>query len=328
MRELKLWEFIKSSIESGSVVILMTVLNSTGGSPGKAGFKMAVNNKLACQADMPELFGTIGGGIMEYDLVERVKEYLKTGEKVRLFQKLFHNKKAKVNRSGLICAGTETIFLCSLNSDDLQIINSIVNSFIERKPSLLKITPEGISFINHRRNKNHIKFEKLSEDKWSYEENIGIPNTVYVIGCGHVGLAVSKIMSQLDFYVITFDDRPDVITVKQNNFSHQLVIKNFNEIGNDISEGEYSYVVIVTTAYPSDKTALLSVIDKKVKYIGLMGSKVKIKKIFDEVRSEGVSEEKLKFVHAPIGEKINSNTPEEIAVSIAAEIIKIKNSVS
>lgn len=297
----------------------MTVLNSTGGSPGKAGFKMAVSDKSG-------LFGTIGGGIMEYDLVEKAKEYLKKKEKVRLFQKLYHNRKAKDNQSGLICAGTETIFICSLNTDDLENINFIINSFNDKKSALLKLSPEGISYIKGKRNEQHVKFEILSEGGWSYEENIGVQNTVYVIGCGHVGLAVSKIMSLLDFYVITFDDRPDVISVKRNNFSHQLIIKNFNEIGNDISEGDYSYVVIVTTAYPSDKTALLHVIDKKVKYIGLMGSAAKIKKIFDEAKSEGITEEKLKFVHAPIGEKINSNTPEEIAISIAAEIIRIKNS--
>ncbi len=318
MHDLRLWEFIRSSIESESPVILMTVLNSTGGSPGKAGFKMAVSDKSG-------LLGTIGGGIMEYDLVEKAKEYLKKKERVRLFQKLYHNRNAKNNQSGLICAGTETIFICSLNSDDLENINFIINAFNDKKSALLKLSPEGVSFIKEKRNGLHIKFEILSEDEWSYEENIGVQNTVYVIGCGHVGLAVSKIMSQLDFYVITFDDRPDVITVKRNNFSHRLIIKNFNEIGNDISEGDYSYVVIVTTAYPSDKKALLQVIDKKVKYIGLMGSAAKIKKIFDEAKAEGVTEEKLRLVHSPIGEKINSNTPEEIAISIAAEIIRIKN---
>ena len=112
MNDLKLWEFIKSGIGNNSTVVLMAVLNSTGGSPGKAGFKMTVN-------DRSELFGTIGGGIMEYDLVERSKEYLRKGERVRLFQKLYHNKKAKDHQSGLICAGTETIFFCSLNYNDL-----------------------------------------------------------------------------------------------------------------------------------------------------------------------------------------------------------------
>ena len=320
MKDLKFWEFVKSSIEEGDSVMMMAVLESTGGSPGKAGFKMAVS-------EGGELFGTIGGGIMEYNFVEESKKCLKKKEKVRNFQKLYHNKKVKDNQSGLICAGTESIFMCSLNFNDMKTINQICKSFGERSVSVLKISPEGISFEKDKSNNENILFKVEYDGNWYYEENIGLQNTVYVVGSGHVGLAVSKIMSQLDFYVVSFDDRPDVPTVKENNFAHELIIKDFNKIGEDIPEGDYSYVVIVTTAYPSDKAALLQVINKKVKYIGVMGSATKIKKIFDEAQKEGISQNKLKFVHAPIGEKISSNTPDEIAISIAAEIIRTKNSV-
>ena len=321
MKDLKFWEFVKSSIKNGNSVIMMAVLEATGGSPGKAGFKMAVN------AD-EELCGTIGGGIMEYNFIEESKKHLRNKEKVRKFQKLYHNKKVKDNQSGLICAGTESIFTCYLNFEDMTTVKQICKSFEEGTRSLLKISPEGISIKKDKRNKEHIIFKKESDKRWYYEENIGVQNTVYVIGCGHVGLAVSKIMSQLDFYVVTFDNRPDVITVKRNDFSDELIIKDFDKIGKDIPEGDYSYVVIVTTAYPSDKEALLQVINKKIRYIGLMGSATKIKKIYDEVQKEGISPNKLKSIHAPIGEKISSNTPDEIAISIAAEIIKIKNSVN
>ena len=138
MKDLKFWEFVKSNIEDSDSVIMLAVLESTGGSPGKAGFKMAVSTK-------GELFGTIGGGIMEYNLVEESKKYLKKKEKVRRFQKLYHNKKVKDNQSGLICAGTESIFMCSLSFEDMKTINRICKSFSERSVSLLKISPEGIS---------------------------------------------------------------------------------------------------------------------------------------------------------------------------------------
>ena len=321
MKDIKFWEFVKSNIEDNDSVMMLAVLESTGGSPGKAGFKMAVSTK-------GELFGTIGGGIMEYNLVEKSKKYLKKKEKVRQFQKLYHNKKVKDNQSGLICAGTESIFMCSLSFEDMRTINRICKVLSEGTISLLKISSEGISIEKDKKNDEHILFNAKSGEDWYYEENIGIQNTVYIIGSGHVGLAVSKIMSQLDFYVVSFDDRPNVPTVKKNNFAHELIIKDFNKIGEDISEGDYSYVVIVTTAYPSDKAALLQIINKEVKYIGLMGSAAKIKKIFDELQEEGISKTKLKSVHAPIGEKISSDTPDEIAISIAAEIIKIKNSVN
>lgn len=321
MKDLKFWEFVKFNIENGDSVVFMAVLESRGGSPGKAGFKLAVSSK-------GELFGTIGGGIMEYNLVEESKEFLRKNEKVRSFQKLYHNKKVKDNQSGLICAGTQSIFTCSLSFEEMLTINQICNSFRGNSPSLLKISPDGISIQKNRSNKKHILFNMETDGNWSYEENIGIQNTVYVIGSGQVGLAVSKIMSQLDFYVVSFDDRSDISTVKKNDFAHELIIKNFDKIGENIPEEDYSYVVIATAAYPSDKTALLQVINKKVKYIGMMGSAKKVKKIFNEIQSVGISKNKLKTVHAPIGEKISSNTSDEVAISIAAEIIKIKNTVN
>jgi xanthine dehydrogenase accessory factor len=132
-------------------------------------------------------------------------------------------------------------------------------------------------------------------------------------------------MKSLGFHVIVFDHRQDVYTLEQNKFADEIIICRYEEIGNKIIESDRSYLIIVTPLHAGDKDTLKSVINKNVKYIGMMGSKRKIKTIFDALTEEGIDKELLKKVHTPIGLEIEAETPEEIAISIAAEIIKLKN---
>ena len=132
-------------------------------------------------------------------------------------------------------------------------------------------------------------------------------------------------MKSLGFYVVVFDHREDVFTIEQNSFADEIVITKYEDIGNRIIESERSYIIIVTPMHSGDKDTLKSVINKNVKYIGMMGSKRKIKTIFDALLLDGISNELFKKVHTPIGIEIEAETPEEIAISIAAEIIKAKN---
>ena len=136
---------------------------------------------------------------------------------------------------------------------------------------------------------------------------------------------LSRVMKALGFYVVVFDHREDVFTIEQNNFADEIIITRYEEIGKRIIESERSYIIIVTPMHAGDKDTLKSVIDKKVKYIGMMGSRSKIKNIFDALLADGIDGELLQRVHTPIGIEIEAETPEEIAISIAAEIIKVKN---
>ena len=114
--------------------------------------------------------------------------------------------------------------------------------------------------------------------------------------------------------------------LEQNEYADEIIITKYEEIGNYITEGELSYIMIVTPMHAGDKDTLKSVIHKNVKYIGLMGSKRKIKSIFDTLSEDGVDEKLFDRVHTPIGLEIEAESPEEIAISIAAEVIKVKNS--
>ena len=115
------------------------------------------------------------------------------------------------------------------------------------------------------------------------------------------------------------------LQLKQNEFADEIIICNYEEIGSKIVEGERSYIIIVTPMHSGDKDTLKSVIHKNVKYIGMMGSKRKIKTIFEALSKDGIDKKLFEKVHTPIGIEIEAETPEEIAISIAAEVIKVKN---
>lgn len=320
MNDHKLWKFISGKLENGKKIILTSVLESKGSSPGKAGFKIAV-------AEDKTMLGTIGGGQMEYDLISESNGHLKSRKKIQIRKQLYHSKKVRKLQSGLVCQGNQTNFSCSLDKNDLKLVKAIVNSFENFEQSILKLSNAGIDVLHNAKNNSHIKYKFNSDNDWQYEENIGVQNTIYIVGGGHVGLALSRQMELLDFRVIVYDDRTDVQTIKENDSADEIIISNFENVGDCIEEGEYSFVAIVTSALPTDKIALKQIVGKKLKYIGLMGSKAKLKRIFDELKSEGIKTSHLKKVHAPIGLEINSESVKEIAVSIAAEIIKTKNKV-
>ncbi len=191
---------------------------------------------------------------------------------------------------------------------------------------ILQINPSGINFEKQNSNGKDITLFFESEEMWQYEENIGLLNTVYIIGGGHVGLALSQAMSTLDFYVVTFDQREDIMTMKQNTFAHKKIITSYDSVNKYIKESKKSYAVIVTPNHDGDKEALKSIIKMDLKYIGMMGSSKKSQSIFNHLKEAGIDPKLFEKVNTPVGMEIEAESPEEIAISIAAEIIKIKNS--
>jgi xanthine dehydrogenase accessory factor len=130
----------------------------------------------------------------------------------------------------------------------------------------------------------------------------------------------------MDFHISLFDDRPDLNTIDKNRFAHNIaVVDGYDEIGNEIPEGPRSYVVVMTLGYASDERVIRSLIEKEFKYFGVLGSSAKMSVMLRKLLKEGLPAEKLDRIRTPIGLPIHSRTPEEIAVSIAAEIISVKN---
>lgn len=147
--------------------------------------------------------------------------------------------------------------------------------------------------------------------------------TLVIAGAGHVGTALAAVASQMDFRVIVIDDRPDFAS--PTRFPNATIrIGSAETELEKLSLNEQSYVVIVTRGHRRDALALAAVVRSRAGYIGLIGSKRKIIKIFSDLREQGVSSEQLNRVHAPIGLNLGAVTPAEIAVSIAAEIIAVR----
>jgi len=134
-------------------------------------------------------------------------------------------------------------------------------------------------------------------------------------------------MRSMDFYIRVYDDRADLKTMIENEAAHEKYsISSYEQITTSIPEGLNEYIVIMTFGYRSDDIVIRSLLGKNYRYLGVLGSQTKINKLFDDYRKEGINENCLQQIHTPIGLDIHSQTPEEIAVSIAAEIIRVKNS--
>jgi xanthine dehydrogenase accessory factor len=315
MKEAKLWNFILKTINSDKKVVLILVAESSNSSPGRQGFKMVI-------AEDAEQFGTIGGGIMEKDMIEYALDLL-FGNETNFIKKLYHTDKTKFEKSGLICGGYQTMIFSVIDKTQTTLIENILSSISEKQNNELIISPGKIEY-NVTDSTVPMSFTYNSDEDWQYKENIGLPLISYIAGGGHVGLAVSQVMKSLGFHVVVFDHREVVFTIEQNEYADEIIICKYEEIGNKIIESERSYIIIVTPMHAGDMVTLKSVIDKNVKYIGMMGSKRKIKTIFDALRADGIDEKLFNRVYTPIGIEINAESPEEIAISIAAEIIKVK----
>ena len=318
MKELDLWIFIYNKINRNIKVNLLIVADSSLSSPGKSGFKMAVSEDV-------ETYGSIGGGIMEFDILNEIRGTLSQPEPVNFIRKLHHSKTKDGHSSGLICGGTQTLIVRTLTIDERDTVKKIIDNLEEQINGILIINASEFDYVPMKENSEDITLSFENEINWQYEENIGLLNTIYVIGGGHVGLAVSRAMATLDFYVVTFDQREDIITMKENIFANKKVITKYEDVLGYIRESKKSYAVIVTPNHDGDKEALKSIIGLNLKYIGMMGSSKKSQSIFNHLEDEGIDKKLFNKVHTPIGLEIGAESPEEIAISIAAEIIKIKN---
>jgi xanthine dehydrogenase accessory factor len=130
-------------------------------------------------------------------------------------------------------------------------------------------------------------------------------------------------MHQLDYDVLVFDIRKEVSTLTQNIYARSAkIVEDYQAVGTVIPFPQLTCVVVMTTDFPSDIRALLGVVPLPFPFIGVMGSRAKIATIFEQLQQAGISKSLLSRLYAPVGLPINSHTPEEIAISIAAQILQ------
>ena len=322
MSDLNTWQFIQDKLGQNKTVVLLVVAASRPPAPGRAGFKMAV-----CEDGTLE--GTIGGGSVEQEMITMAREKIRTGDSAPLVRALAHRyppevmEPKKESPSGMICGGGQTIVTWMARSRDMPAISRIIEDLKSGTPFRFTLTPEGIAH-EPGNSLSDAGFTNPSADIFRFTENVS-PATVTIIGGGHVALALSEVLSRLDFRIVVLDDRDDTPTLKNNRFAHKIQTVDYSEIADLVPEGPNTYVVIMTPTHQGDEDVLRRLIHKKFAYLGMMASPPKAKKIFGHLKDAGITEESLNKVHSPIGLPIHSHTAPEIAVSIAAEVISIKN---
>jgi xanthine dehydrogenase accessory factor len=148
---------------------------------------------------------------------------------------------------------------------------------------------------------------------------------VYVFGAGHVGYFVAKMAHEVGFRVHVIDDREKFANTERFGAGIDVIVENIPTWLGTHALPPTAYAVIVTRGHTHDLDALRALTAHPLRYLGLIGSKAKVKRIFDALREEGVNSEILRGVHAPIGLDIGAITPQEIGVSIVAELIAAKH---
>jgi xanthine dehydrogenase accessory factor len=146
-----------------------------------------------------------------------------------------------------------------------------------------------------------------------------------IVGGGHVGQAVTQLASQLDFDVWVVDDREDCVSEKRFPSAQTRIHGVISEVLPDLDITPQTYCLVVTRGHNHDQEALFHLCNRGARYVGMIGSRRKIKLIFENLLDHGISQDDLDAVYAPLGIDIGSQTVPEIAVSICAELIAHRN---
>ena len=295
-----IWQFITNALNHEQTVMLLIVVDSQGSTPAKIGAKLAVTQT--------QTYGTIGGGAIEHALIKQARQQL-TQANFHYQITHHHHQPKHENASGMICGGSQTVLMYACQQKELPLYQQLCTS----KLLTLNITSSGIH-LNSTFTKASLEMQNQT---WLYQETLNQKKHAYIIGGGHVSLALSRILTTLDYHITVIEQRDNIETFINNHYADGKLNSSYQQLNTLILEN--SYVFIMTHSHKTDALALSQLHDKPLAYLGLLGSKQKIAEL-----TKGY---KHCTLHAPIGLNIHSHTPEEIAVSIAAELIQLNNTV-
>jgi xanthine dehydrogenase accessory factor len=158
-----------------------------------------------------------------------------------------------------------------------------------------------------------------------YIEPIEPSPELYIIGAGHVGFHLARIAEEVGFRVHVADDREKFANAERFPTAAEIVVDDIPAWIARATIPPHAYVVIVTRGHTNDLEALRALAPRELRYLGLIGSRAKVARIYDQLTTDRMPADQLTRVHAPIGLDIGAVTPQEIAVSILAELIAVKH---
>lgn len=345
MREIL--QHLLQSLANGRDVAYCRLVETRGSTPQKAGAAMLVFPD-GSQA------GTLGGGCVEAEVKRRALAALMSGGAgVATFQ-LDHDYGWD---DGLICGGRMQVLieplaggapphyfqeLCRVVHQGSGATEAVVfdagNSGLAARTSYLLDEQEGLLATWQTRSEGgevppliHQHLKPLTSRPGPYAAHgIGylplIPRChLVIVGGGHIGKAVADLAAELEFDVRVIDDRGEYVTQERFPRAEQRISGKMDEVLRDLKITPHTYCLIVTRGHSHDKEALYHLAERDACYVGMIGSRRKIKMIFEDLLSEGISQEALSKVYAPVGIDIGSQTVLEIAVSICAELVAHRN---
>jgi xanthine dehydrogenase accessory factor len=173
---------------------------------------------------------------------------------------------------------------------------------------------------------NHISNITPQITSGTLVETIHPSPTLYIFGAGHVSQFITPLATNVGFQVTVIDDRQEFASRERFPDAHQVIIEDFQEVFNKLIFTGEEYVVIVTRGHQNDRDVLEESLKRETKYLGMIGSRRKVKMIMEHVKKCGYPSEKVDNVYSPIGLSIKAETPQEIAVSIVGELITVRRS--
>lgn len=310
--------------------MVITVLEKKGSGPRGIGARMVV-------AEQGLLEGTVGGGTLEQQAVCCGIEGIR---KKRSFIREYSLNDLQAGKEGMICGGKMTLYFQYISADDeetkrqfallFQALEEDEKSWLSldiTDPSFwkMKILKEGINAEGlpeelRDRLKENAGWIKTDRGEW-YVEPLARNGKVYIFGGGHVARALTPVLALAGFSCIVMDDREEFASDERFPEAEQVITGDFLHISRYVSIRPWDYVCIMTRGHQYDYYVQRQVLALKPYYIGVMGSKNKIKAVTEKLLNDGFSIEDIESCHMPIGLKIQAETPEEIAVSIAGELI-------
>lgn len=349
-----IYKDIVENLEKEKFLVLATIIKLTGSGPRGIGTKCLV-------MEDGSFLGTIGGGILEATVLKQAEKIFKTHLPERLS---FSLKGTDVSQTDMLCGGDTEVFLEPLAPEDpgavsvfkkvtdIQkrggsgILATLLNPELWKKGKVHRIF---LGSDGQRAGSLHMEEgieEKLAQDRINFlkmrlgtvaayrdskdrsldlfVEPVVADPVLYIFGAGHVSSKIVPLASLAGFKVVVIDDRSDFADPGKFPEASKVYRYPFEGVMEKLPVDESSFLVIVTRGHIHDKVVLAQALRTKARYIGMIGSRRKVSVVFDRLKEEGVSEAELKRVHAPIGLEIGAETPEEIAISIVAELIKVR----
>ncbi len=342
----KLFREMTSLLRNGESFVVATVFNKTGSAPRSDGSKMVV------RAD-GSIIGSVGGGRLEADALHLAVEVFQCRQP-RLHSFTLTGEDAA--GMAMICGGQGEILLDYIDADsesNLLLFDEVaavfhrqgtswlVTAFDDSKQNVLSLrqrclikadgamvgsidcAPGTLAALVSGPGRKKIHAEHL-DNRHFLVEPIRDPGTLYIFGAGHVSQKIAPLAETVGFRTVVLDDRAEFANRQRFTEPTEIVLlESFSDLPELAVDGN-SYIAIVTRGHLQDKVVLAQALKTTAGYIGMIGSRRKRDKIYQELLRQGFDRGDLERVYSPIGTEIKAETPEEIAVSIVGELIKVR----